>query len=184
MPPLLLNKSLDYDFVKATVLRAYELVPEAYRQKFRNCGKDVSQTYVEFAREKELLFDKWCQASKITNFKQLRELVLLEEFKRCLPERIVVYLNEQKVTALAEAAACSDEFVLIHKGVILSPAPRESTGRENKTNGSPKVFRRNNFAAGESRECFYCREPGHLIAVCPVLKQRDKSRGEVLLWLG
>ena len=35
----------------------YELVPEAYRQKFRNCKKENEQTHVEFARTKEQLFE-------------------------------------------------------------------------------------------------------------------------------
>ncbi len=48
-----IEESLDYDMVKAAVLRAYELVPEAYRQKFWVCLKQAKQTYVEFARERE-----------------------------------------------------------------------------------------------------------------------------------
>ncbi len=57
---------LDYDVVKAAVLRAYELVPEAYRQKFRNHKKAVTQTFVECSREKQALFDKWCATCKVT----------------------------------------------------------------------------------------------------------------------
>ena len=97
------------------LLRAYELVPEAYRQKFRGGGKDGGQTYVEFARGKGMLFDKWCKSSKVTDFAQLRELMLLEEFKKWLPERIVLYLSGQRVTTVAEAAVLADEFVLTHK---------------------------------------------------------------------
>lgn len=46
---------------------------------------------------KKGLFDKWCTASTLTNVAQLRELVLLEEFNTCLPGKIVIYLNEQKM---------------------------------------------------------------------------------------
>ncbi len=87
---------LKYDAVKAAILRAYELVPEAYRQRFRSHKKSFSQTFVEFAREKGVLFDKWCTSSKITDFKTLRELILLEEFKNCIPERVVVYFKRTK----------------------------------------------------------------------------------------
>ena len=52
-----LDQSSDYDTVKNLILKAYELVPEAYRQKFRNCRKEHDQTHVEFARTKEQLFD-------------------------------------------------------------------------------------------------------------------------------
>ena len=36
---LSLEQSSDYNKVKELILKAYELVPEAYRQKFRNCRK-------------------------------------------------------------------------------------------------------------------------------------------------
>ncbi len=111
---LMLEQSLDYDVIKAAVLRAYELVPEAYCQKFRRHVKIPNQTFVEFAREKTTLFEKWCNASKVTTFEQLKELILVEEFKNCISEKIV-YLNEQKVSSLADAAVFADEFVLTHK---------------------------------------------------------------------
>ncbi len=83
--------------MKSAILRAYELVPEAYRQCFRKHKKSPTQTFVEFARENGVLVDKWCTASKASNFDSLRELMFLEEFKGCLSERVIVYLNEEKV---------------------------------------------------------------------------------------
>ena len=59
-----LDQSSDYDTVKNLILKAYELVPEAYRQKFRNCRKEHDQTHVEFARTKEQLFDRWCSSKE------------------------------------------------------------------------------------------------------------------------
>ena len=99
-------------------MRAYELVPVAYRQKFRKHAKSYSQTFVEFARDKTTLFDKWCYACKVTTFEQLKELLLLEEFKNCTADRIVVYLNEQKVSLLSKAAVFADEYVLTHKTIF------------------------------------------------------------------
>ena len=55
---LSLVQSSNYDTVKELILKAYELVPEAYRQKFRNCRKEKAQSHVEFARTKEQLFDR------------------------------------------------------------------------------------------------------------------------------
>lgn len=86
------EESLNYDSVKAAILRAYELVPEAYRQKFRNHKKAPSHSYVEFAREKGILFDKWSTACKACDYESLRELILLEDFKKCLPDRIAIYI--------------------------------------------------------------------------------------------
>lgn len=110
---LSLEDGLKYDVVKTAILRSYELVPEAYRQQFRNRKKNATQTFVEFARD--VLFDRWCVSSKADDFISLRELLLLEDFKQCLSERIVLYLNEQKVSTLSEASVLADEFVLTHK---------------------------------------------------------------------
>ena len=61
---LSLEQSSNYDKVKELILKGYELVPEAYRQKFRDCRKEHDQTHVEFARPKEHLFDRWCSQRK------------------------------------------------------------------------------------------------------------------------
>ncbi len=69
---LSVEDSLNYETVKLAILRAYELVPEAYRQKFRGHKKNSCQTFVEFARDKSMLFDKWCSATKTEDFDSLR----------------------------------------------------------------------------------------------------------------
>jgi hypothetical protein len=51
--------------VKEVILKGNEFVPEAYRQKFRNCKRVSGQTHVEFARIKEQLFDCWCLSRKV-----------------------------------------------------------------------------------------------------------------------
>ena len=50
----------DYKVVKSAVLKAYELVPEAYRQRFRGWHKTGKQTHVEFARDLMSHFNRWC----------------------------------------------------------------------------------------------------------------------------
>ena len=45
--------------------------------------KCSNQTHVEFARNKEQLFDRWCCSKKIDqNYDKLRQRMLVEEFKR------------------------------------------------------------------------------------------------------
>lgn len=51
---LSLEYSLQYEVMKEAVFRAYELVPEAYRQKFRSHRKSVGQTFVEFYVKKAI----------------------------------------------------------------------------------------------------------------------------------
>lgn len=106
----------DYETVKGTILKTYEMVPEAYRQKFRNSRKVEGQTFIEFARQKEVLFDRWCRAKNVNSFEKLRQLVLVEDFKRCTFNDLKTYLDEKQVSSLPKAAQLADEYVLTHKG--------------------------------------------------------------------
>lgn len=62
------------------------------------------------------MFDRWCTSMKVTTNEQLRELILLEEFKHCAPNAVAMYLNEHKVSKLLDAALMADEFVLTRRG--------------------------------------------------------------------
>lgn len=181
---LSVEESLEYEHVKAAVLRVYELVPEAYRQKFRNHRK-TDETYVEFVREKESLFDRWCSSMKVKTFEELRELILLEEFKNCLPERVATYINEQKVLKSYAAAALADEYVLTHKNVFSLALKSPSVSN------SFRSFKRNFDRAppaetvaeksSSSPVCFYCRKRGHIISECAVLKKKNVPKPVGLL---
>ena len=118
---LSLEQSSDYDKVKELILKAYELVPEAYRQKFRNCRKENDQTHVEFASTKEQLFDRWCSSRKIGyDYPKLRQLLLVEEFKRCINSDVMSFLDEKEVETLEKAARLADDYTLTHKVSLLA----------------------------------------------------------------
>ena len=124
---LSLEQSSDYDKVKELILKAYELVPEAYRQKFRDCRKEPNQTHVEFARTKEQLFDRWCSSKKVgSDHEKLRQLMLVEEFKWCINSDVRAFLNEKEVENLDVAARLADDYSLTHKtSFVNKPFPRK-----------------------------------------------------------
>ncbi|XP_066957798.1 uncharacterized protein [Macrobrachium rosenbergii] len=105
----------DYNKVKALVLKAYDLVPDTYRLKFRNFAKHPALSFVEFARLKEEQFDDWLKSRQVASFSSLRELMLLEAFKKHCSRELRIYLEEVKAVSLSKAAQIADEFVLTHR---------------------------------------------------------------------
>lgn len=108
---------------------------------------------------------------KAKTFDNLCELMLMEEFQNRLPEKIVIYLNEQKATSLADAAVLADEYALTHKRVF-SPAVCCDPASYDRKVRSPKSSRHNPGAAvvvTETCKCYYCHEQGHPIGACPTL---------------
>ncbi|XP_073771215.1 uncharacterized protein [Danio rerio] len=178
------EQSSDYEIVKSAILQAYELAPEAYRQKFRTHFKSEKSTFLEFAREKENLFDRWCSSVKIKSKEELRELILLEEFKCCVPNAVAMYLNEHKVTKLSEAALMADEFTLTHQNT--AHVNDMSRLKLNSMSKSKKMLSRQHVVSVPAENvsltrqkgeiiCFYCKKQGHKISDCAILKKKDKS---------
>ncbi|XP_063408799.1 uncharacterized protein LOC134692279 [Mytilus trossulus] len=189
------EKSSDYDMVKKEVLKAYELVPEAYRQKFRSYKKFDSQTYVEFARGKEDLFDKWLTSKKTDNtFDNLRQLMLLEEFKQCVHLDLKTHLDDKTVESIHDAADISDNYTLSHKRSFKGQNVNTSSGNyknqstdhtdskpvpQNKSQSSynmssPKF----DTFEKKSLTCAYCKKIGHLMADCFRLQKKNERDNE------
>ena len=179
---LSVEQSSNYEHVKEAILKAYELVPEAYRQKFRNYLKYDSKTHVEFAREKENLFNRWCHSKEVgQDFKKLKQMVLLEEFKDKVRPDIRSHLDEQKVEELEKAAIMADDYALTHKMSSKSGNPQQKRfhGSGNRENISRNMDDRKR--QGKSTEnvglvskveplkpisCGHCGKPGHIITNC------------------
>ncbi|XP_078334126.1 uncharacterized protein LOC144625791 [Crassostrea virginica] len=184
------EQSSDYDIVKREILKAYELVPEAYRQKFRSYKKYENQTYVEFAREKEDLFDKWLTSKKIDkNFDKLRQLLLLEEFKQCVHYDLKTHLDDKNIDTLQNAAIASDNYSLNHKKSFKGPNIAHFQGRDCGTKNQSTIGteRQNNTKSHtdpalsnptkdsfqkKSISCGYCKKSGHVISECLKLQRR------------
>ena len=192
-----LEDSSDYDLVKAEILKAYELVPEAYRQHFRGLKKVDGQTHLDFAREKTKSFDKWCRSKDVKDLEGLKQLMLLEEFKWKIQDPIRLYLIEKDVTKLDDAARMADDFALTHKK-LLNPPPKQNFRNSQKQND--KTHQSQNESSGEVKEnktgtsasgktpqgnskiqCYYCKAFGHIKPNCPKLAnknaQQQKSGG-------
>ena len=116
--------SLDHEQVKAAILRAYELVTEAYRKMFRSLKKNDCQAYVEFAREKEVLFDRWCSSTGVKSLEDLKTLVLIEEFKNCIPERVATWWTSMfSLTSLSSVRGVARRPGLVTTGSGKAQAP-------------------------------------------------------------
>ena len=73
----------------------YELVPEAYRHKFRSHRKGKGQSYLAFIKDKDRQFDRGCTSKNFGEaYNKLKQLILMEEFMNCVPDKLKEYLNE------------------------------------------------------------------------------------------
>ncbi len=72
------------------ILKAYECVPEAYRQRFHLQKKEEVQTHLEYVRDLRRNFNHWCTALYITKFEDLTHFMVLEQFKNTVLNHLAV----------------------------------------------------------------------------------------------
>ncbi|KAL2086041.1 hypothetical protein ACEWY4_017100 [Coilia grayii] len=184
-----LEDSRDYCKVKTAVLKAYSLVPEAYRQRFRNLKKRSGQTYVEFAQELKLQFQRWCTATDVDGYDDLFDLMLLEQFTNTLPVQLATYVMEHDVSNISAAAVLADDYDLTHNTRAF---PRGRPDWHFSGAGGPPPFPYNEYppplkegrlvsrqqpgASGvdSAKVCHYCLGRGHYKPECPLLKQKPR----------
>ena len=173
--------SQNYCLVKAAVLKAYELVPEAYRQRFRTWKKTDNQTHLEFARDLIGHFTRWCSALKVNTFDGLCDLLLLEQFKNSIPENIAQHIGDHKVKTVNEAAALADDYVLTHRRSFgeartHGASSGERVGAVTYVPVGKPDFKEHNTRKSD-KTCNYCHKKGHFKADCFALKAKTRQGG-------
>ncbi|KAJ8364947.1 hypothetical protein SKAU_G00137780 [Synaphobranchus kaupii] len=201
---------LNYEELKKAVLAAYGGVPESYRQRFRNLKRRNGESYLDVGRRLSIAFDRWLAAGKVFDYSELRELMLVEQFKNSGPREVEVYLSERQVNKLVEASQMADAFEVIHAEPSGKSRPNggRHDGHQNQEvsgGGRPPPNKANlgerppsRWSAPDRRSgpgfdsrsdivCHYCHERGHVKSRCPVLAKkegRDKAVALVMYSTG
>ena len=122
-----------------------------------------------------------CVACKVKTYEELIDLIVLEQFKSTLPERVATYVAEKQATSESVAAVLVDEYELTHKAHMRSSNVHKV---DFSTNRSVNVGAQSHQASGVDRSgrsdadqgCRYCHATGHSKWTCPVLKVKSKER--------
>ena len=74
------------------------------------------------------------QRKKGSDYPKLRQVMLVEEFKRCKNSDVKSFLDEQEVETLEKAARLADDYTLTHKVSFVSKANPRRVGRKTLRN--------------------------------------------------
>ena len=174
------DEAKSFDKVKEAIFARYNLNNHAYRKKFREQDKAEKDNFTEYGNQLCRNFDRWIQSENVTSFRQLRELMILEQLMRRLPTDVRIWVQDRSPKTVKEATTLADQYSI-------------TRGKERSHNSSPKSRRKFNFRhkdqsksdaskpSTESSEtsrfenksvkkravtCFNCQEVGHKANEC------------------
>lgn len=178
----------DYDKLKTAILRAYELVPEEYRLRFRTASMKKDQTFAEYLKYLTDLFDQWVRGREINgDYQKLKDLIILENFLYTIPQNIADYLIEKEITNLSDVPdAAANRSIFLHKrdgrgrkvdqaicanpssykqaNVSIGSGSNTATERKNPSKSQGSIVAKKSFKTG--RFCQYCNRTGHTEEFC------------------
>jgi len=118
------------------------------------------------------------------DFTKLRQLILIEEFKGCLPTGVKTYIEEQKAESIQQAARFADDYTLMHRETF-----EGSTFNTSGASGETQVLNKSttpvNMVKTGSRSqrhsvapgpvCSYCKQKRHFLSECWALEKKKAN---------
>ncbi|XP_054829456.1 uncharacterized protein LOC129325660 [Eublepharis macularius] len=182
-----------YPQFKTLALQRFALSSENYRRAFRRVERSQENYYLTAAKLSQNL-DRWLAAEGVHSFLQLKELMLKEQFYRVLPEDLTALVQDWDPQTLEQAAELAQKMKLhrqrfggkpaVGSGGTIRPAAEVSKPAKASETGSassekkitsPTVAVRPRLEP-RSGLCFYCKEKGHNVVDCPVLKAKGQKK--------
>ena len=98
-----------YDSVKTEILRGFRPSSKAYLQKFRTMKRFGEDSYSQFLHKLKDVQNYYWRANKLLNFSRFAT-TLLEQFRRVLPGKVGVFVDQRNVSSAMEMVKLSDLF--------------------------------------------------------------------------
>eukprot|EP00731_Ephydatia_muelleri_P006652 Em0003g900a len=177
---MLSEEAVDYERVKAAILKRYDINEETYRLRFRSVMKILDESHREVAVRVKDLAKKWLKQQATAE--AVVEVVAQEQLLNTLPSNVRVWVRERKPTTCLEAGQLADDYAQARRQAGLE-SKREDVkngdgGKQSGTGGQGKG-RVGEESAGtrdvdgkgqpsrKGPKCYSCHKFGHIASKCP-----------------
>ena len=174
------EEAVDYERVKAAILKRYDINEETYRLRFRSVTKSLDESHREVAVRVKDLAKKWLKQQATAE--AVVEVVAQEQLLNTLPSNVRVWVRERKPTTCLEAGQLADDYAQARRQAGLE-SKREDVkngkgGKQSGTGGQGKG-RVGEESAGtrdvdgkgqpsrKGPRCYSCHKFGHIASKCP-----------------
>jgi len=159
------ENALNYDMLKSSLLKRFDLTEDGFRNKFRNSGPEVGETFAQYACRLEGYLDRWIEMSEtVKTFEQLHELIVKEQVMSMCSKDLVLFLKEHVPKGVKEVTDLADQYREARDVSITTLVKVKGVERKIDTktlNGSSTGTRFVPVRRPE-RRCYRCGKMGHI----------------------
>ena len=174
-----IEEALNYDMLKAALLKRYELTEEGFKRRYKKCRPDSGETFQQFTSRMKSYFTRWVDMSGINKtYDGLADLILRDQLAFICNRDLELFLREREPKSLEQASKLADQYKearytdILNLTFKINERPRS---RSRSRSPSPSVRRYNHQGPQPFRgSCFICGDKKHIARFCP-----DRAKGNM-----
>jgi hypothetical protein len=175
------SKIDDYDEVKNTLLRRFDLTEDGFKRRFRTARPEANEAPQQYIARLRRYMERWLELASVEedNYEQLKDFFIKDQFLyTCSPE-LAIFLKERPTNDLEDIAEKAEKFLDARR--FSRPVKSESrlssntavkTGDTYPGNGRniarPQfdAMRQGNTRPKEKPRCYICNSESHRMRDC------------------
>ncbi|XP_041422718.1 uncharacterized protein LOC108718650 [Xenopus laevis] len=104
----------DYNFVKAKILRFYEITPQTHWVKFQTLQRQPGETFTDFYQTLLCHYNRLIAAYEVKTFEQCRNLIVVKQLLTQCPTEVKSMTCKQRTLTPEVLARTADKYLILH----------------------------------------------------------------------
>ena len=164
------TEALDYDILRTSLLKRFQLTEEGFRLKFRRSTPEKGETASQFVTRIDSYLKRWMNLAKVEEtYDGIHDLFLREQFMNSVQKNLQIFLKEHKIQSVKDMVELAEQYNEAH-GIYGEPSygkyQKAVTSNTQKNtshldNENPKVVNQ------RERYCYFCHSSDHFVKKCP-----------------
>ena len=116
------TEALDYDILRTSLLKRFQLTEEGFRLKFRRSTPEKGETACQFVTRLDSYLKRWMNLAKVDEtYDGIRDLFLREQFMNSVQKNLQIFLKEHKIQSVKVMVELAEQYNEAH-GIYGEPS--------------------------------------------------------------